>query len=93
MNNDSAYYRLAFKIFADFTGIIAVPAVLAAVLGKWVDVKLGTGQKFLIVFVFMGFLSTAAMITKKARRYKSEYERIMNDERLKSASFKNERDV
>ena len=37
MNQDAAYHRLAYKIFAEFTGTIAVPAVLATLLGKWLD--------------------------------------------------------
>lgn len=76
MSSDRAYYRLAFKMFADFSGVIAVPAVLAALAGKWLDTRYHTNQKFLIVLFFFAFLFTAAFVWKKAKNYKEEFENI-----------------
>ena len=77
MNKDTAYYRLGFKIFADLTGIIAVPAVLAALLGKWLDARYQTSPRYILILFVLAFLFTASLIVKKAKRYKIEYERAI----------------
>jgi len=74
MSKESASYRLAFKIFADFSGTIAVPAVLAALFGKWVDGIYGTEPRYLVIFLFIALLSTARIVWKKAYTYKKQYE-------------------
>jgi len=76
MNSDAAYYRLAIRIFADFSGSIAVPAVFAALIGKWLDDKYGTGPKFLALFLLIALLSTAWIVVKKAKRYQKEYDAL-----------------
>lgn len=79
-STDGAYYRLAFKICADWTGAIAVPAILGALAGQWLDKRYGTEPKWLMVLLFIAFLSTGITITKKARRYKAEFETIAASE-------------
>lgn len=79
--NDAAYYRLAFKIFADFTGAIAVPAVLASLLGKWLDARYATSPRYIMLLLFLAFLSTAVMIVRKSVAYKEQYESISKDEK------------
>lgn len=77
MNNDAAYYRLAYRIFADFSGTIAVPAVLAALAGKWLDAKEQTGPRYLILFLLLAFSLTIWMVMKKAKQYQQEYETLI----------------
>lgn len=76
MNQDAAYRRLAFKIFAEFTGTIAVPAVLAALFGKWLDEKYSTEPRYLIILLVLAFASTGAFVYKRAKQYRDEYEKI-----------------
>lgn len=76
MNTDAAYYRLALKIFADFSGSIAIPAVLAALAGKWLDAKWHSTPKFMILFLLLAFLSTAWMMVKKANLYQKQYDAL-----------------
>ena len=75
-SNDSAYHRLAMRIFADFGASIAVPAVLGALLGKWLDARYGTSPRWLILCLAIAVGCTAAVIVRKARRYGREYERL-----------------
>lgn len=77
MNQDAAYHRLAYKIFAEFTGTIAVPAVLAAYLGKWLDERYGTEPRYIALLLILAFLSSAVVIVKKAKKYRAEYEEII----------------
>jgi F0F1-type ATP synthase assembly protein I len=74
MNTDAAYYRLAIRIFADFSGSIAVPAVFAALIGKWLDEKYQTEPIFLASLLLFALLSTAWIVVKKAKKYQKEYE-------------------
>lgn len=77
MNNDAVYYRFAMKAFADFSGTIAVPAIAAAFLGKWLDQKYGTEPRYLILCLALTFAATAFTIYKKAKRYQKTYEKII----------------
>ncbi len=72
MSKDSAYYSLAFKIFFDFTGITAIPAVLAALAGKWMDTRFHTSPWCLIGLLILAFVSTGYLFVKKANQYKVE---------------------
>jgi len=82
MNKDVAYYRLGYKIFADLTGTIAIPAVLAALSGKWLDTRYNSSPRYILIFLFLAFLFTAFLIVKKAKKYKEEYERAINLEKI-----------
>lgn len=73
MSDDRAYQRLAMRIFADFSGTIALPAVLGALLGKWLDARYGTSPWLLITSLVAALCLTALMITKKVKKYSKEY--------------------
>lgn len=77
MATDARYYRLAMKIFADFSGTIAIPAVLAALAGKWLDEKYGTDPRYLIVLLTVALILTGVIIVRKAKKYRIEYEKLM----------------
>ena len=77
MASDARYYRLAMKIFADFSGTIAIPAVLAALAGKWLDERYGTEPRYLIVLLILAFILTGYMVVTKAKKYLVAYERLM----------------
>jgi F0F1-type ATP synthase assembly protein I len=76
--SDAPYYRLAGRIFADFSGTIAVPAVLAALLGKWLDERYATQPRYLILLLCLALALTAYTIARKAKRYKAQYENLNN---------------
>ena len=73
MDHHREYQRLAFRIFADFGASIAVPAVLAALFGKWLDSRFETAPFFLVGCFVFAFALTAFSIVKKARQYQKEY--------------------
>jgi F0F1-type ATP synthase assembly protein I len=78
VHNDAKYYRLAGRIFADFSGVIAIPAVLAVLLGKWLDQKQGTEPRYIVIFLVIAFFLTGVLVVKKAKFYKEEYESLIN---------------
>jgi F0F1-type ATP synthase assembly protein I len=79
--SDAKYYRLAARIFADFSGTIAMPAVLAALLGQWLDLRYGTQPRLLIVFLALSLILTTVVIVRKARKYKQDYETLIAQEK------------
>lgn len=79
MKSDAPYYRFAMKVFADFSGTIAIPAVLAALLGKWLDQKYSTQPRYLVLLLVFAFLSTGFSIRKKAIQYQKEYQKLLNE--------------
>lgn len=81
MTTDAAYYRLAMRIFADFGATIAVPAVLAALLGKWLDGQFDTYPRYLIICLTATFILTAVIIVKKTRFYGKAYKRLIDQDR------------
>ena len=64
------------RIFLDFGGVIAVPAVLAALLGKWLDERYQSAPIFLIICFGLAFIFTVFYIIKKTRIYAQEYEKL-----------------
>lgn len=79
--SDAKYYRLAWRIFADFSGTIAVPAVLSALLGKWLDGRYGTEPRYLILLLILALVLTAYAVVKKAKVYRKAYESLMQQEK------------
>ncbi len=77
MASDARYYRLAMRIFADFSGTIAIPAVLSALAGKWFDEKYGTEPRYLILLLTLALILTAVIVVRKAKKYRVQYEALM----------------
>jgi F0F1-type ATP synthase assembly protein I len=72
-----ALYAFAFRLTADFGVSIAVPAVAAALLGSWLDSQAGTGPRYLFILLLVALLSTGVTLTKKARRYGEEFQKLI----------------
>ncbi len=75
-DTDTRYMMLGFRIFLEFGAIIAVPVVLLAWFGKYLDGIYGTGPILMIAGFVLAFVISAVSIVKKARRFAQEYEAI-----------------
>ncbi len=73
-SSNNSYYALGVKIMLDMGFSIAVPAVLAALAGQYVDEKYGTNPLFIILFLLNAFLISVKIIIEKAKRYGKEYD-------------------
>lgn len=69
------YYILAFRVAADFGVSIAVPALIAAYLGKYLDEKFGTQPWILVGLLTLALVVTVVIIVKKANYYGKLYEK------------------
>ena len=65
------------KIFADFSGTIAIPAVLSALAGKWLDERYATEPRYLILLLALALALTAIIVVRKAKKYRVAYEKLM----------------
>jgi len=74
--DDRKYYLFALKIAGDFGVAIAAPAVVAALLGNWLDGKYSTYPLFLILCLLVAGLLTAKSIHRKAKRYGEQYNKM-----------------
>lgn len=79
MNLDQAYRRLGMKIFVDFGGTLAVPAVLAALAGDWLDERYHTAPRYLVILLVLAFVLSAVSLVKKAKAYGKRYN-ALNDQ-------------
>jgi hypothetical protein len=70
------YYLFAFRIMGDFGISIAVPAILAALLGQYLDGKYGKYPLFTILSLVTAFLITIRIIQKKSKSYGDEFARM-----------------
>jgi len=76
-NDDTrASYMLGLRIMADFGATIAIPAVLAAVVGVRLDAAWGTKPYVLIALLLIAFGLTALVIRRKAVAYGREYQKL-----------------
>jgi F0F1-type ATP synthase assembly protein I len=70
------YSLFVFKIIGDFGAAIAVPIVLLALAGQYLDEKYHRGPIFTILgFILAAFIS-GKIIYKKAKIYGEEYKRL-----------------
>lgn len=74
--NDRAYYLFALRIVGDFGVSIAVPVVLLALVGQYLDGLYGTGPWLLITGFVLSALVSGRIIYKKAKKYGEEYKKI-----------------
>ncbi|MFA6485878.1 MAG: AtpZ/AtpI family protein [Candidatus Magasanikbacteria bacterium] len=74
--SDRQYYLFALRIVSDFGATIAVPAILAAWIGTWLDEKYNRAPLFLAICLIVAFAATARIIQKKAKKYGEEYQKM-----------------
>ena len=77
-NGTRAYYLFGLRIMADFGATLAVPAVLAALIGPKLDARWGSKPYALIASLALAFGLSALMIRRKATVYGKEYQNLVN---------------
>lgn len=75
-NSDRAYYMFALRIVGNFGATIAVPVVLFALGGQWLDERYHKAPLFLVLGFVLSALLSAKMIYKKAKQYGDEYQKM-----------------
>jgi len=77
-NNTREYYVLGLKILGDFGITIAVPVVVFAMIGQYLDRHhpLGNWPWYTIIGFLLAAALTARIIYKKAKHYGKIYENI-----------------
>lgn len=79
LKNSRGYYALALKIAVDFGGTIAIPAVIFALIGNYLDEKYGYRFLFTLLGLVLAALVSGKIIYKKAREYGKKYESLNKD--------------
>lgn len=85
--SDRAYYLFALHIIGDFGATIAVPIIIFVLGGQWLDDRYNKKPWFTIIAFILAALISAKIIHKKAKRYGTEYQKMVdNDDSKKSNS-------
>lgn len=79
MSTDAAYFRLGMRIFAELSGMIAIPCVLAALLGKWLDARYDTSPRYMLILLALAFALTIYVIASKAKSYSAAFNKLLNE--------------
>lgn len=82
-NSDRKYYLFALRIIGDFGVAIAVPVVLFALAGQWLDDKYSSAPIFLIFGFVIAALVSARSVYRKAKIYGEEYSNLENNKKNK----------
>lgn len=73
---DREYYLFALKIIGDFGASLAVPVVILALVGQYLDEKYHRSPLFTILGFILAAAASAKIIYKKAKRYGAEYQKM-----------------
>lgn len=71
------YYVFALRAAADITATILVPAVVAALLGKYLDAHFGGGKAFFIALLIASALLTVWGLVTKVRTYGEAFKKLV----------------
>jgi F0F1-type ATP synthase assembly protein I len=75
-NTDREYYMFALRVIGDFGANIAIPVVVLALVGKFIDTKYGWTPWATIAGFTLAALISGLIIYRKAKRYGQEYQRM-----------------
>jgi len=68
----------AVQIFSEISTWIAVPIILALIVGKALDTHYGTKPVWLLILAGVGFLVTAYGIVKSVRKYAAKVKKELS---------------
>ena len=74
--SDREYYMFALRIVGDFGASIAIPVVVLALLGKFLDQKYHHAPWFMVGGFVLAAFTSGKLIYRKAKLYGSEYQRM-----------------
>jgi F0F1-type ATP synthase assembly protein I len=80
---DRDYYMFALRIIGDFGASIAVPVVIAVLIGQYLDEKYSYNPLFTILGFVLAALISAKIIHRKAKEYGGAYQNLVDNENIK----------
>lgn len=66
---DDKAVREGIGIFSEITGLMALPVVVGALAGRWLDQKYDTDPWFIIIGTALGVLLASISIAKLVKKY------------------------
>lgn len=70
----NASYRFALRVFGEFGLTMAIPAVLAALVGQKLDQ--GQGYRYTAMFLALAFLLTGVWVARRTKELAKTYQNI-----------------
>jgi F0F1-type ATP synthase assembly protein I len=72
------YYAFAIRAMGELTVMIAAPAILAALAGKWLDNYFASGKLWFIILLVLAFVLTIIILPRKIRQYGQDYQKLFD---------------
>lgn len=76
VGQDRRYFLFAIRIMGELVWMIAVPVVLLALLGKWLDTRWNTRPWFLILGFVLAAIISGVSVWRRAKELGKEYQDI-----------------
>ena len=77
------WWKPAMQIFSEISTWIAVPIILAVIVGKMLDTRYDTKPTLLLLCAGLAFLISAYGIVKSVRAYGKKYQKQIEEEKNK----------
>jgi len=91
--NKIAWWEPAMEVFYQVTGLIAGPIIIALFLGRYLDDKYQSGQKFFFILLALAFVVSITGIMTLTKRYaKKTAEEVKNKLLAKNIKEDNKQD-
>jgi F0F1-type ATP synthase assembly protein I len=78
---DRQYYMFALRIIGDFGASIAIPVVAFVLVGQYFDERYQRSPLFTIIGFVLSALISGKIIHKKAKRYGTQYQHLVDNEK------------
>lgn len=75
LNTKGPWWKDGMQVFSEISTWIAMPIILALIVGKKLDSYYGTKPLWLLVLAGVGFLLTSYGIVKTVRKYQAKVKR------------------
>ena len=77
--NHKRWPAFALRIAGEIGGIIAVPAIVSASLGRKLDLWFDTGPTLTVIALLASFFSSMTVVSIKAAGYADRYDELTGD--------------
>ena len=82
-NSDRLFYRFAAKVLAEITGLLAVPALAAVLLGNYLDQRFSSKPLYISICLVIAAIISATAIRQKTKELGTEFQKLVDQSSTK----------
>ncbi len=77
-NSDRLFYRFAAKVLAEITGLLAIPALSAVLLGNYLDQRFSSKPLYISICLIIAAIISATTIRQKTKELGAEFQKLVD---------------